>query len=161
MSKQNGWLKTSNGKIQGPFSEEEICKGIEDFEFNGEEYISEYPLVGHWKIISAYPKFYDALFKIISSTKVENQRGTASVEEVRLKTRSKHSSFSSGEKSKQETFSKENIRDTEDSTGSTRSSATVDGKGKFKTVRISKRKGRSSSIIDMGDSQIYYFSKNL
>ena len=153
MSKQ--WLvKNLNGKIQGPFSEEEICKGIENFEFNGEEYISEYPLVGHWKIISAYPKFYDALFKIISATKAQGE--TASVEEVKLRTRSRNSSFSSGKRFKQETFSKESAGDTEESAG-TRSSSAV--KGKFKTVRISKRKNKKSSIIDMGDSQSIIFQK--
>ena len=154
------WLvKSSNGKIQGPFSEEEICKGIENFEFNGEEYISEYPLVGHWKIISSYPKFYDALFKIISATKAENQRGTASVEEVKLRTKSKDSSFSNDRlRSTQDTFSKESIGDTEDSV-ETSSSGTTDFKSKFKTVRISKRKGRSSSVIDMEDSQSFIFQK--
>ena len=82
------WLiKTADGKIQGPFFEEEICSAIESLEFNGEEYISKHPSVGLWKNISSHPPFYDALFKALSPEKRADVKKTVSAESVKLKTK--------------------------------------------------------------------------
>lgn len=151
------WLiKTSNGKIQGPFSEEEICSAVENLEFNGEEYISEYPSSGHWKHISSHPVFYDALFKAMSPEKIARIKDTVSAESVKLKTKSNspadHSSISINKEKSFDLKQSESIKNPSYTKSKTKS--------KFKAVRVTKEnRPEDASIIDMEDSKSVLFKR--
>ena len=55
------WLiKDKNGRIFGPYNEEEVCFHIEEEEFKGEEFFSSYP-AGKWKPLSAHSVFYEKI----------------------------------------------------------------------------------------------------
>ncbi len=157
------WLiKNVNGKIQGPFSEEEICNGIENFEFSGDEYISKYPSYNQWKNISSHPPFYDALFKVLSPTKVNKDKVTSSVERVKLKTNRETSSKKNERlEMQQETSSleEESLKTTQGST-TKKGTKTSGTKSKFRTVRIKKEfPQEDSSVIDMENVQSVIFKR--
>lgn len=57
------WLvKDQKGRIQGPYTAEEICTYIKENHFTGSARISLYPS-GKWKAISSHPAFYKAILK--------------------------------------------------------------------------------------------------
>ncbi|MCY4513367.1 MAG: tetratricopeptide repeat protein, partial [Bdellovibrionales bacterium] len=60
------WLvKDQKGRIQGPYTEEEICNYIHEEHFKGSALIALYPS-GKWKSISSHPGFYKAILKSLN-----------------------------------------------------------------------------------------------
>lgn len=72
------WLvKDQKGRIQGPYTAEEICDYIQEERFTGAALIALYPS-GKWKSISSHPVFYKAILKSL------NEQPPAQKEEPKL-----------------------------------------------------------------------------
>ena len=68
------WLvKDRKGRIQGPYTEEEICDYIHEEHFTGSALIALYPS-GKWKSISSHPVFYKAILKSLNQPPHEKEK---------------------------------------------------------------------------------------
>ena len=70
-------VKDQKGRIQGPYTAEEICDYIQEERFTGAALIALYPS-GKWKSISSHPVFYKAILKSL------NEQPPAQKEEPKL-----------------------------------------------------------------------------
>ena len=60
------WLvKDRKGRIQGPYTAEEICDYIQEEHFTASAFVALYPS-GKWKSISSHPLFYKAILKSLN-----------------------------------------------------------------------------------------------
>ena len=64
-SKKKWLIKNRSGKIEGPYSTEEVMQEIRTGRFTGDEEISLFPGT-KWYGISSHPNFYDLLLSILS-----------------------------------------------------------------------------------------------
>jgi len=64
-------IKDPDGRIQGPFTTEQILSKIGQGDISGDEMISLYP-GGQWISISQDPQFYDRLLEVLSGVVSEN-----------------------------------------------------------------------------------------
>ena len=84
MSEKLWLIKDKKGRIQGPYSESQICEFIELGKYDSNSFVSSYPY-GKWKPLSTQTSFYEALLKVLDPKKKkekETEESTEAEEEV-------------------------------------------------------------------------------